>query len=60
MRSASRSESSLKISHKNTTSATFEMANKFQKKLKKSEIFTTSTYSILASTVKISTNFFTF
>jgi hypothetical protein len=32
MRSSSRSKSSLKISHRNTTSATFEMAHKFQKK----------------------------
>jgi hypothetical protein len=60
MRSSSRSKSSLKISHRNTTSATFEMAHKFQKNSKKSEIFTTSSYSILASTIKISTNFFTF
>jgi hypothetical protein len=54
------SKSSLKISHRNTTSATFEMAHKFQNKSKKSEIFTTSTYSILASTTKISANFFNF
>jgi hypothetical protein len=60
MRSSSRPKSSLKISHRNTTSATFEMAHKFQKKLKKSEIFTTSTYSILASTIKISDDLFTF
>jgi hypothetical protein len=60
MRSSSRSKSSLKISHRNTTSATFEMAHKFQKKSKKSEIFITSTYSIPASTIKISANFFTF
>jgi hypothetical protein len=52
MRSSSRSKSSLKISHTNTTSATFEMAHKFQKILKKSEIFTTSTYRIPASTIK--------
>jgi hypothetical protein len=50
----------LKISHRNTISATFEMAHKFFFKLKKSEIFTTSTYSILASTIKISANFFFF
>jgi hypothetical protein len=31
------------------------MTHKFQKKSKKSEIFTTSTYGILASTIKIST-----
>jgi hypothetical protein len=55
-----RSSSRLKISHRNTTNATFEMAHKFIKKSKKSEIFTTSTYSILASTIKISANFFTF
>jgi hypothetical protein len=51
MRSISRSKSSLKISHRNTTSATFEMAHKFQNKLKKSEIFTISTYSIPTSTI---------
>jgi hypothetical protein len=34
MRSSSRSKSSLKISHRNTTSATFEMAHKFQKNKK--------------------------
>jgi hypothetical protein len=60
MRSSSKSKSSLKISHRNTTSATFEMAHKFQEKYEKSEIFTISTYSIPASTIKISTNFFTF
>jgi hypothetical protein len=60
MRSSSRSKSSLKISHRNTTSATFEMAHKFQKKSKKSEIFTTITYSILASTIKKLANFFIF
>jgi hypothetical protein len=60
MRSSSRSKSSLKISHRNITSATFEMAHKFQKKSKKSEIFTTSTYSIPASTIKISAKFFYF
>jgi hypothetical protein len=60
MRSSSRSKSSLKISHRNTISATFEMAHKFQKKLNKSEIFTTSTYSIPASIIKISANFLLF
>jgi hypothetical protein len=50
----------LKTSHTNTTSATFEVAHKFLKKSKKSEIFTTSTYGIFASTIKISANFFTF
>jgi hypothetical protein len=47
----------LKISHRNTTSATFEMAHKFQKKSKKSKFFTTSIYSIPASTIKISAKF---
>jgi hypothetical protein len=60
MRSSWRSKSSLKISHGFTTSATFEMAHKFQKKFKKYEIFTTNTYSIPTSTIKISTNFFIF
>jgi hypothetical protein len=50
----------VKISHKNTTIATFEMAHKFQKKLKKSEMFTKSTYSIRASTIKFSANFLLF
>jgi hypothetical protein len=36
------------------------MAHKFQKKFKKIEFFTTSTYSIPASTIKISTIFLTF
>jgi hypothetical protein len=60
MRLSSRSKSSLKVSHRNTTSATFEMAHKFQKKLKKFEIFTTTTYTIPASTIKISAKKFTF
>jgi hypothetical protein len=60
MRSLPRSKSSLKISHTNTTSATFEMAHKFQIKLKKSEFFTTSTYSIPTSTIKNLANFLTF
>jgi hypothetical protein len=60
MRSSSRSKSSLKISHTNTTSATFEMAHKFQEKSKKSKKFTTSTCNILAYTIKISANFLTF
>jgi hypothetical protein len=34
------------------------MVHKFQKKSKKSEFFTTSTYNIPASTIKISANFF--
>jgi hypothetical protein len=50
----------LKISHRNTTSVTFEMAHKFQKKYKKSEIFTTSTFTILTFTIKISAKDFTF
>jgi hypothetical protein len=49
-----------KTSHRNTTNATFEMAHKFFFKSKKSETFTISTYSILASTIKISANFFYF
>jgi hypothetical protein len=45
----------LKISHSHSTRAIFEMPHKFQKKKKKKlEIFTTSTYAILASTLKIS------
>ena len=60
MRSSSRSKSSLKISHRNTTSATFEMSHKFQKISKESEIFTTSTYNIPTSTIKILANFLTF
>jgi hypothetical protein len=36
------------------------MTHKFQNKLKKYEIFTTSTYSILASIIKISAQNFTF
>jgi hypothetical protein len=60
MRSSSRSKSSLKINHTNTTSATFEMAHKFQKKSKEYEFFTTNTYSILASTIRISAKKFTF
>jgi hypothetical protein len=36
------------------------MAHKFLKKSKKSEIFTTSTYSIPASTIKISAKSFLF
>ena len=59
MRSSSRSKLSLKISHTNNKSATFEMAYKIQKS-KKSNFFTTSTYSILASTIKISTKNFLF
>ena len=61
MRLSTWSKSSLKISHRNTISVTFEMAHNFQKNLKKSEIFTTSTYtnSILISTIKISTKTFT-
>jgi hypothetical protein len=38
-------------------SATFELAHKFQEKLEKYEILTTSTYGILASTIKFSNNF---
>jgi hypothetical protein len=60
MRSSSRSKSSLNISHRNTTSATFEMTYKFQKKSKKSIFFITSTYSIPTFTIKILANFFTF
>jgi hypothetical protein len=60
MRSSSRSKSSLKISHRNITSATFEMAHNFFLNKNKIEIFTTSTYSIPASTIKISANFFLF
>jgi hypothetical protein len=44
----------LKISHSHSTKATFEMPHKFQKKLKKSEIFIASTCAIFASTLKIS------
>jgi hypothetical protein len=44
----------LKISHSQSTRATFEMPRKFQKKSKKSEIFITSTYAIFAPTFKIS------
>jgi hypothetical protein len=40
--------------------ATFEMLHKFQKNSKEFEIFTTSTYAILASTLKISAQFFYF
>jgi hypothetical protein len=40
----------LKISHSHSTRATFEMPHKFQKKLKKFEFFSTSTYAILACT----------
>jgi hypothetical protein len=40
--------------------ATFEMPHKFQNKLKKNEIFTTSTYAILASTLKFSAQNFNF
>jgi hypothetical protein len=36
------------------------MAHKFQIKLKKSEFFTTSTYSIPTSTIKNLANFLTF
>jgi hypothetical protein len=36
------------------------MAHTFQKELKKSEISTTSTYSILASTIKLSAKNLTF
>jgi hypothetical protein len=50
----------LKISHLQATRATFEMPRKFQKKLKKSEIFTTSTYATLASTFKFSAQNFDF
>jgi hypothetical protein len=45
---------SLKISLSHSTRTTFEMPHKFQKKFKKSEIFTTSPYATLASTLKIS------
>jgi hypothetical protein len=44
MRSSSRSKSSLKSCHRNTTNATFEMAHNLFFKSKKFEIFTTSTY----------------
>jgi hypothetical protein len=50
----------LKISHSHSTRATFEMPHKFQKKSKKSKKITTSTYAILASTLKISTQNFDF
>jgi hypothetical protein len=50
----------MKISHTHFASATFEMAHKFQKISKKFEIFTTSTYGIFASTMKISAQNFTF
>jgi hypothetical protein len=60
MRSSPRSKSSLKISHTNIISATFEMTHKFQKFQKKFQIFITSTYSIFALTIKISANFLTF
>jgi hypothetical protein len=42
----------LTISHSHSIRATFEMPHKFQKKLKKSEIFNTSTYATLASALK--------
>jgi hypothetical protein len=50
----------LKISHSHSTRATFEMPHKFKKKTKKSEIFTTSAYDTLASTLKISAQNFDF
>jgi hypothetical protein len=53
-RSLSRPKWDLKISHSHSTRATFEMPHNFFFKLKRSEIFTTSTYAILASTLKIS------
>jgi hypothetical protein len=48
----------LKISHSHSTRATFEMPHNLFFKSKKSEIFTTSTYAILALTLKISTQNF--
>jgi hypothetical protein len=43
-----------------STRATFEMPHKYFFKSKKSEIFTTSTYATLASTLKISAQNFDF
>jgi hypothetical protein len=50
----------LKISHSHSTTATFEMPHKIQKKSKKSKFFATNTYATLASTLKISTQNFDF
>ena len=51
---------SLKINHLHSTRATFEMPHKFFIIFLKSEIFTTSTYATLASTLKISAQNFDF
>ena len=59
-RSLSRPKWSLKISHSQSTGATFEMPHKFLKISKKSKFFTTSTYATLASIVKISAQNFDF
>jgi hypothetical protein len=49
----------LEINHSHSTRA-FEIPHKFLNKSKKSEIFTTSTYATLASTLKISAQNFDF
>jgi hypothetical protein len=50
----------LEISHSQSTRVTFEMLHNLFFKLKKYEIFTTSTYATLASTIKISAQNFDF
>jgi hypothetical protein len=49
-----------KSAHSHSIRATFEMPYKLKKYLKKFEIFTTSTYAVLASILKISTQNFDF